>query len=306
MTHSLSNPYQIVDIYSSNVYLASFVASPPNPAQITRLGYSPIYSTLISFSNQTINTTHFNFSSDTYFTRTGKASFVNTTLLAVSSFPADPPDVSEALASSSADTVITESGTYSFIIPFSSGTQTLIPSLNCSCANGFTLLDYSLQDLSSFVSLLSDDSTYLQTLQVNHALVSFPPLSNQLMFSSSIRVSFNSSNHDRLFSVLVYRCPDPNCDECITYNASQLRGECTSCLPNYGIQDGVNCFLSLCQNGVIDGTEECDDGNSLSNDGCDSGCFIEPGYTCDGGNPTLCWKCGDHKRNGPEICDDGN
>ena len=28
------------------------------------------------------------------------------------------------------------------------------------------------------------------------------------------------------------------------------------------------------------GEEECDDGNSINNDGCDWDCLIEDGYTC--------------------------
>jgi cysteine-rich repeat protein len=35
-----------------------------------------------------------------------------------------------------------------------------------------------------------------------------------------------------------------------------------------------------CGNGVVDPFEECDDGNTLDEDGCSSRCKIDPGYYC--------------------------
>lgn len=70
--------------------------------------------------------------------------------------------------------------------------------------------------------------------------------------------------------------------------------------------------------------EECDDGNALDGDGCDSSCFIEScgngvlqtGEGCDDGNRAdgdgcsgECqgeWECGDGLVEGEEACDDGN
>jgi cysteine-rich repeat protein len=36
----------------------------------------------------------------------------------------------------------------------------------------------------------------------------------------------------------------------------------------------------ICGDGVIEGTEECDDGGLTPGDGCDSSCEIESGWTC--------------------------
>ena len=44
----------------------------------------------------------------------------------------------------------------------------------------------------------------------------------------------------------------------------------------------------LCGNGVVNAPEECDDGNTLSDDGCDSQCIIDPYYRCDGSTPNIC------------------
>ncbi len=49
---------------------------------------------------------------------------------------------------------------------------------------------------------------------------------------------------------------------------------------------------SVCGNGKKEGREQCDDGNTKSNDGCSATCLIE--------------KCGDGIVNGNEECDDGN
>ena len=40
------------------------------------------------------------------------------------------------------------------------------------------------------------------------------------------------------------------------------------------------CPQVLCGDGIIAGTEKCDDGNATSGDGCSSTCTIERGYVC--------------------------
>ena len=43
----------------------------------------------------------------------------------------------------------------------------------------------------------------------------------------------------------------------------------------------------VCGDGVVDGNEQCDDGNTVSNDGCSSTCAVQSGYTC-AGTPSVC------------------
>ena len=40
-----------------------------------------------------------------------------------------------------------------------------------------------------------------------------------------------------------------------------------------------NVLIALCGNGVVEGVEQCDDGNTLPGDGCDPGCSIEASST---------------------------
>jgi cysteine-rich repeat protein len=40
------------------------------------------------------------------------------------------------------------------------------------------------------------------------------------------------------------------------------------------------CAAASCGDGTLGGSEECDDGNTMALDGCDSTCQIEPGYAC--------------------------
>ncbi len=102
---------------------------------------------------------------------------------------------------------------------------------------------------------------------------------------------------------------------------------------------GINIDLDTvqCSNGFMEGTEQCDDGNMNSNDGCSYSCTIESGYTCTG-SPSVCGMgsfssaassapassvssssfsipssvgggttlCGDNEVGGGEQCDDGN
>jgi len=63
-----------------------------------------------------------------------------------------------------------------------------------------------------------------------------------------------------------------------------------------------------CGDGVIQGSEACDDGNTASGDGCSQSCQLEANYSC----PTagqLCTNlavCGNSILTSDEICDDGN
>lgn len=49
----------------------------------------------------------------------------------------------------------------------------------------------------------------------------------------------------------------------------------------------------MCGNAVIDGAEECDDGNFNDYDGC-TNCLLDPGYYCSGTACTLA--CGNGTR----------
>src|SRR5262249_51290885 len=59
----------------------------------------------------------------------------------------------------------------------------------------------------------------------------------------------------------------------------------------------------ICGNGIIDPGEQCDDGNTVSGDGCSNVCTIEAGWM------SMCVVvpvCGDGLLRGGETCDDGN
>ncbi|MBU1068636.1 SUMF1/EgtB/PvdO family nonheme iron enzyme [Myxococcota bacterium] len=67
--------------------------------------------------------------------------------------------------------------------------------------------------------------------------------------------------------------------------------------------DVTNC-QSLCGNGLKDPTEECDDGNAQSFDGCSNTCRFEEGFACTDDNPSICTSvCGDLLVAGDEECD---
>lgn len=49
-------------------------------------------------------------------------------------------------------------------------------------------------------------------------------------------------------------------------------------------------WLSSCGDGVLEGGEECDDGNRQNGDGCSRLCEVEPGFVCDAVSPSVCRK----------------
>ena len=63
------------------------------------------------------------------------------------------------------------------------------------------------------------------------------------------------------------------------------------------------CSKTICGDGKVEGSEGCDDGNTLPNDGCSPTCHAEP--NCSSATGTCTSKCGDGLVVN-EGCDDGN
>jgi cysteine-rich repeat protein len=75
----------------------------------------------------------------------------------------------------------------------------------------------------------------------------------------------------------------------------------------YNNQSSPSTFSGYCGNGVVTGTEACDDGNNNNGDGCSSSCTVESGWGCTGSSPSVCTPlCGNGVLNPGETCDDGN
>jgi cysteine-rich repeat protein len=70
------------------------------------------------------------------------------------------------------------------------------------------------------------------------------------------------------------------------------------------------CELTIsatCGNGLKEGAEACDDGDTSSGDGCSASCTVESGWSCSGNTPTVCAEvCGNGVVTSGEECDDGN
>lgn len=87
-------------------------------------------------------------------------------------------------------------------------------------------------------------------------------------------------------------------------------GEAAGGEPSHAAEGGGSA-LEQCGNGTLDAEERCDDGNVEPSDGCGKTCRIEPGWSCDQGEPTHCAPiCGDGLVVGIEAksggCDDGH
>ncbi len=69
-------------------------------------------------------------------------------------------------------------------------------------------------------------------------------------------------------------CTQTNCpDQASTKTESQT---CSDIIP-----------IASCGDGAVAGAEACDDGNTVSGDGCSAACAVEAGYTCSG-SPSTC------------------
>ena len=83
----------------------------------------------------------------------------------------------------------------------------------------------------------------------------------------------------------------------------------------HGCGTKADVCSEVCGDGRVVGSERgragfCDDGDSVSSDGCSATCTVECGFACTGGSPTTqdtCIStCGDGKLAVDEECDDGN
>jgi len=71
---------------------------------------------------------------------------------------------------------------------------------------------------------------------------------------------------------------------------------------------GRTALMAVCGNGVLESVEQCDDGNTISGDGCSATCQTEAGFRCTG-SPSVCIsmaRCGNGIVESGETCDDGN
>lgn len=73
-------------------------------------------------------------------------------------------------------------------------------------------------------------------------------------------------------------------------------------------RDAKSQSFALVGNGQVEATEQCDDGNTVSGDGCSASGTIEAGYLCQvPGRPcSLASLCGNNVVDPGEACDDGN
>ncbi len=110
--------------------------------------------------------------------------------------------------------------------------------------------------------------------------------------------------------------PGESCDDGNTKSGDGCTANCTvepgyTC-PKSANGTGGSCTIAKakCGNAILESGEQCDDGNTASNDGCSSTCVVETGWTC----PTpgaACQKtayCGNSvvDLDIGEGCDDGN
>ncbi len=69
-------------------------------------------------------------------------------------------------------------------------------------------------------------------------------------------------------------------------------------------QFDIHGCANACGNGVVEGSEVCDDGNQRDDDGCSRSCVPENGWDCDDQEPTHCVSsCGDQVAVADEACD---
>jgi cysteine-rich repeat protein len=78
----------------------------------------------------------------------------------------------------------------------------------------------------------------------------------------------------------------PNCQTCVQNTSAALNVSCANCLYAFYLLN-ESCTMSVCGDSLITSGEACDDGNTISGDGCSSYCQIESNFLCNG-TPSVC------------------
>ncbi|KAL6765981.1 concanavalin A-like lectin/glucanase domain-containing protein [Haematococcus lacustris] len=78
-----------------------------------------------------------------------------------------------------------------------------------------------------------------------------------------------------------------NFDEGAGYVVKDISGNGNDLLITQPPTWEVTRWLSTCGNAVVEGLEECDDGDLSNGDGCSAACVVEPGWKCSG-SPSIC------------------
>lgn len=82
------------------------------------------------------------------------------------------------------------------------------------------------------------------------------------------------------------------CPNNLACGATQCKTTCSSgsdCAPGFACPSvGSTSCAAACGNGSVEGSEECDDANSVTTDGCDA-CHVTPGWACEGA-PSTCFQ----------------
>src|SRR5450432_4566081 len=85
--------------------------------------------------------------------------------------------------------------------------------------------------------------------------------------------------------------------------------DCKTIEPGYVCRVPGRKCTPKCGDGVLIGSEACDDGNNMDGDGCSANCLVEPGASCPkpttGKSVCTVSVCGDGMQTGYEACDCG-
>jgi len=83
------------------------------------------------------------------------------------------------------------------------------------------------------------------------------------------------------------------------YNVKDATGRGHDLRMSYVPHWRVVNWLSICGNGIVEGAEECDDGNHNDGDGCSHICQVESGWFCTKERPSVCSRPSDHNQPAP-------
>ncbi|CAI2361589.1 unnamed protein product [Moneuplotes crassus] len=172
--------------------------------------------------------------------------------------------------------------------------------------------DPTLPTIDEVKLVMNFEKIMISTVKFYRHLKSTPDVRDEFdSYKEADDVKFNFMQGYATYPAPITSQPDV-CEQFMSPNNVCLKQDANSnsyCQQEFS--QVYNFCADTCGDGIIQvpQTLECDDGNIINGDGCNSNCKIETGYVCSldsQGKSTCIRSCGDGVKQSLEQCDDGN
>ena len=224
------NYYSIYSIYNNIIYSSFFSTS----GYIIKLDIlNPSLSGDLLITPSTINTTHFKLKTDTLLTKIDPSTDGTDIIDNLGWFDENWIDFIQSSWGYTLESSLKSFEALTFYVPYKvTGVQNF--TFDCSCLNLEDYITYSLVTPYPFLTFIPRSQNYTQSLRIDFSLVDLSA-SYFLSISNMIRANYLTLTSDQPFSLVIFKCIDPKCSACLTFDPILSEGICTACATGFDL-----------------------------------------------------------------------